>query len=208
MARPVSIKDETIIEAAKQVFLERGIQATTAEVAARAGVSEGSVFKRFRTKLDLFRAAMEDQLALPDWTKQLSSRVGVGEVQDNLFEIGMGIIVFFREMMPLMMMAWSNPGPNGLPGLISGPNPPPVRALKKMTAYFDAEMRAGRLREHDAEIAARSFVGSLQHFVFFEVVHRESGQPPVLPERFVRGLVDLLWAGVSPPGGAAATRSK
>ena len=38
MARPVSIKDETIIAAARQVFLERGIQATTAEVAQRAGV--------------------------------------------------------------------------------------------------------------------------------------------------------------------------
>src|SRR4029079_11007196 len=106
MARPVSIKDETIIEAAKQVFLERGIQATTAEVAERAGVSEGTVFKRFRSKLDLFRAAMEDQLAVPDWTKQLHTRVGKGDPKENLFEMGMRIIAFFRELMPLMMMSW------------------------------------------------------------------------------------------------------
>ena len=63
MARPTSIKDETIVAAAREVFLERGIQATTAEVAERAGVSEGSVFKRFKTKSELFRAAMGDRLS-------------------------------------------------------------------------------------------------------------------------------------------------
>lgn len=198
MARPVSIKDETIIEAAKQVFLERGIQATTAEVAQRAGVSEGSVFKRFRSKLDLFRAAMGDQLVVPEWTKRLASRVGQGDVRENLFEIGMSVIAFFRELMPLMMMSWSNPGPNGLPVLVSGPNPPPVRALKQMTAFFEAEMRAGRIEQHDPEIVARSFVGGLQNFVFFEVVHRASGELPLAPESYVRGLVNLLWVGLGP----------
>src|SRR3954464_9885793 len=98
MARPVIIKDETILFAARQIFLERGIQATTAEVAERAGVSEGSVFKRFKSKLDLFRAAMEDKLAEPDWTRQLSARLGQGDVEENLFDVGMAILAFFREL--------------------------------------------------------------------------------------------------------------
>jgi len=54
MARPTVIRDETIIDAAREVFLERGFGATTAEVAVRAGVSEGSIFKRFNSKVDLF----------------------------------------------------------------------------------------------------------------------------------------------------------
>jgi AcrR family transcriptional regulator len=206
MARPVSIKDETIVEAARQVFLERGIQATTAEVAERAGVSEGSVFKRFRSKLDLFRAAMEDKLAQPDWTKHLAARVGKGPVEQNLFEIGMAVIAFFRELMPLMMMAWSNPSPNGLPCLVSGPNPPPLRALKHMTSYLEAEMSAGRLQRHDPELVARAFIGGLNHFVFFEILHRESGEAPVAAETYVRGLVHLLWSGLSPANGAKRAR--
>ena len=198
MARPVSIKTETIIEAARQVFLERGIQATTAEVAERAGISEGTIFKRYKSKIDLFRAAMGQDLIDPTWTKRLSARVGHGAVDDNLFEIGMGIIAFFRELMPLMMMAWSNPAPNGLPGPLAGPNPPPMRALKLLTGFFEAEMRGGRLRKHDAEIVARTFLGGLNNFVFFEILYRANNELPLAAETYVRGLVQLLWAGIAP----------
>src|SRR3954463_6836410 len=100
MARPVSIKDETIIAAAREVFLERGIQATTAEVAERAGVSEGSVFKRFKSKVDLFRAAMGDQIHDPEWIREIAGRVGKGDVRDHLIAIGTEVIAFFRRLMP------------------------------------------------------------------------------------------------------------
>jgi AcrR family transcriptional regulator len=198
MARPVSIKPETIIDAARQVFLERGIQATTAEVAERAGISEGTIFKRYKSKIDLFRAAMGENLVQPSWSVRLAARVGQGTVEENLFEIGMGVIAFFREMMPLMMMAWSNPSPNGLPGPLAGPNPPPMRALKLLTGFFEAEMRAGRLRKHDAEIVARTFLGGLNNFVFFEVLYKANNELPLAAETYVRGLVQLLWAGIAP----------
>jgi AcrR family transcriptional regulator len=198
MARPVSIKDETILAAAREVFLERGIQATTAEVAARAGVSEGSVFKRFKTKSELFRAAMNDRLAEPSWVNKLAARAGKGEIREQLFEVGMEIVAFFRTLMPVMMMAWSNPAPNGLPSVISGPSPPPIRALRQLTGYFEAEMRAGRVHRQDPEVVARAFVGSLVHFVFFEVLQRAEGDLPLAAETYVRGLVGLLWGGIEP----------
>jgi AcrR family transcriptional regulator len=198
MARPVTIKDETIIAAAREVFLERGIQATTAEVAGRAGVSEGSVFKRFKSKSDLFRAAMGDRLVEPPFLRNLGARVGTGDVRECLFALGMEIIAFFRELIPLMMMAWSNPAPNGLPSLIAGPNPPPVRVVKVLTGYFEAEMRAGRLRRQDPEVVARSFLGSLHHFAFFELLHRADGELPLCDETYVRGLIALLFEGIAP----------
>jgi AcrR family transcriptional regulator len=198
MARPVSIKDETIVEAARQVFLERGIQATTAEVAERAGVSEGSVFKRFKSKEELFRAAMGENLMDPPFARDLGARVGKGEVGEVLFEIGMEIVAFFRRLMPLHMMLWSNPGPNGLPSVLCGPNPPPVRMLKNLTGFFEAEMRSRRLRRHDAEIVARAFLGSINNFVFFEVLYQANGELPLAAETYVRGLVSLLWAGIEP----------
>jgi AcrR family transcriptional regulator len=203
MARPVSIKDETIITAARHVFLERGIQATTAEVAERAGVSEGSVFKRFKSKGELFRAAMGDRLTEPAFLHDLAARVGQGDMRESLFAVGMEIIAFFRELIPLMMMAWSNPGPNGLPSLLSGPNPPPIRTLKLIIGYFEAEMRAGRVRRQDPEVVARAFLGALNNFAFFERLYRESGELPLGDETYVRGLVSLLWGGLDPRASAA-----
>jgi len=207
MARPVSIKDETIVAAARAVFLERGIQATTADVAERAGVSEGSVFKRFKSKSDLFRAAMGDRLVEPAFLKTLGARVGQGEVRDNLFGLGMEIIAFFRELLPLMMMAWSNQAPNGLPSHLTGPNPPPVRALKDISGYFEAEMRAGRLRRQDPEVVGRAYIGSLNSFVFFGLLQSAHGELPVGDETYVRGLVSLLWGGIEPrvPGATPAS---
>jgi len=207
MARPVSIKDETIIAAAREVFLERGIRATTAEVALRAGVSEGSVFKRFKSKVELFRAAMSDRLTEPEWLRELAGKVGQGDVRENLIATGLKIVVFFRELMPLMMMSWSNPGPNGLPDVIGGPNPPPVRALKMVIGYFEAEMRGGRIRVQDPEIVARAFMGSINTFVFFDLLHAVNGELPLAAETFVRGLVSLLWSGIEPGPARAGSRS-
>jgi AcrR family transcriptional regulator len=199
MARPVTIKDETIVAAAREVFLERGIRATTAEVAQRAGVSEGSVFKRFKTKTKLFRVAMGESVVSHPFLDDLPARVGRGDIEESLFELGMEIVGFFRELIPRMMMAWSNPGPNGLPAAISGPNPPPVVAVKQLAGFFEAEMRAGRVRRHDPEMLARTFIGALHHFAFFELLHQTDGELPMPAETYVRGLVSLLVGGMTTP---------
>jgi AcrR family transcriptional regulator len=52
--RPRKIDDATILTAARALFLEKGPGATTKEVAAHAGVSEGLLFQRYKTKADLF----------------------------------------------------------------------------------------------------------------------------------------------------------
>ncbi len=52
--RPRKIDDATILTAARPLFLEKGPGATTKEVAAHAGVSEGLLFQRYKTKADLF----------------------------------------------------------------------------------------------------------------------------------------------------------
>jgi AcrR family transcriptional regulator len=204
MARPVSIRDETIIAAAREVFLERGVRATTAEVAARAGVSEGSIFKRFKTKGELFSAAMGDRLREPPCLVNLVSRVGRATIEESLFDLGMELITFFRELIPLTMMTWSNPG---LPSAISGPNPPPVRGLKQLAGFFEAEMERGRLRRFDAEILARTFLGGMHHFAFFELLHLADGQLPLGAESYVRGLVTLMMQGVAPVTHAASSQT-
>jgi AcrR family transcriptional regulator len=52
-----------ILEAAGAVFAERGTAASTEEVAARAGVAIGTVFRHFPTKQDLLGAILKDLLA-------------------------------------------------------------------------------------------------------------------------------------------------
>src|SRR5262245_768156 len=137
MARPHTIKDEVILQAAQQVFLEKDFRATTAEVARRAKVAEGSLFRRYPTKLALFEAAMKPKLESPPFLMTLVFDIGLADLREQLVEAGMEAIEYFRTMVPLMMMSWSTPSPKtGLPEYLSGRHPPPIRALEFLTAFF------------------------------------------------------------------------
>src|SRR5262245_50500100 len=110
MARPTVIQDDQILRAAQEVFLQKGILATTAEVARRARVAEGSIFKRWPTKEELFRAAMRPELEEPEWLERLTARGDREDPCRTLNAVGLEAIKFFRRLLPLMMMSWSNPG--------------------------------------------------------------------------------------------------
>jgi AcrR family transcriptional regulator len=198
MARPPTIKDDDILRAAREVFLEQGIRATTAQVARRAGIAEGSIFYRFKTKADLFQAAMRPHVEDPPFLAKLPARVGNGDLRESLVETGLEILEFLRGIFPLIMMSWSNPGPSGLPALLDVPNPPPLRVLKRVAGYFEAEMRAGRLARREPEVAARMFLGSLANYVLFEILFRAQEELPLPPGTFVRSLVEILLGGLAP----------
>jgi AcrR family transcriptional regulator len=53
---------ERIIAAAVEVFAEHGLEASTAEIAERAGVGEATLFRRFASKDDLIMAIVEAQM--------------------------------------------------------------------------------------------------------------------------------------------------
>jgi AcrR family transcriptional regulator len=198
MARPTTISDERILDAARAVFLELGIAATTAEVAKRAGVAEGSIFKRFATKADLFKAAMAIDFDDPDFIRTLVAARDEDEPKQTLFQVGLQAVGFFRRMMPLIMMQFGTGKKIGLPEHILAPGSPPLRALKAIATYVERQIRAGRMRRHEPEIVARMLLGSIQSYVFFEILLRAQQKMPLPVEEYLRGLIDVLWSGVEP----------
>jgi len=204
MARPAVIQDSDILEAAREVFLSRGFRATTAEVAARAGVSEGSIFKRFRSKFELFRAAMGSLDATPACVESLAGRVGSGDLRTTLVEVGRELAAHMREVVPLHLLAFSNPGPDGAPPHLSEREPAPIRTLKALTQFFEGEMRTGRLARREPEIVARTFVGSIHNYGVLDLLFQAHEELPMPEERFLHGLVDVLFRGVEPSRHAPA----
>src|SRR5271169_4287958 len=53
---------ERILEAARAVFAEDGLEASVADVAERAGVGTATIFRRFPTKDELVAAILEEEL--------------------------------------------------------------------------------------------------------------------------------------------------
>src|SRR6266542_407512 len=148
--RPPSIPEDDILDAARELFLARGFDATTAEIADRAGISESIIFYRYKTKEALFAAVVERLVVVPPELESLSEKVGKGELSETMFEVGAAMIAAMDQVLPFMMMAWSAPGRLAqFCQRMREPNPAHVRTIKLIAAYFDAEARAGRLRAVD-----------------------------------------------------------
>jgi AcrR family transcriptional regulator len=202
MSRPVTISDELILDAARDVFLEHGIRGTTAEVASRAGVSEGIVFKRFKTKEALFHAAMQGKaIDTVGWVSTLPARVGKGELKDQLYDIGMACAKLFEGIIPLHMHAYANRRPDDRSSPFGDhAEPPPLTARKRLTSYFEAERKLGRLGDVDADVMSRAFLGSIYNFISLELMMAGAEAHPMPKSTFVRGLVDVLLGGAGVHG--------
>lgn len=205
MARPTVIRNEAILEAARQVFLERGILATSAEVAQRAGVSEGSLFKRFKTKADLFRAAMGlDVEDAPAAVVKLTTRVGVGTVEENLVEALLDAIGYVERIFPIAMMAWSNPKVNDCLPFGNDEEPPPLKLQRLLAEYLAAEHAIGRVRRVQPKILSRALMGAVSSYVFTEVIGARRGLETIDRESYVRDYMRTVWMGMAPQEERAA----
>ena len=188
MARPPSISTQQILEAARAEFLARGLaRASTRAIARRAGVSEGSIFNRFPTKSILFQAAMDE--AQPPAFK-LSTFVGQGDVRKNLIRITVESVHFLGQLLPRLMLRWSERTPTGAARMRNRPR----EILRALTQFFAAEKARGRVAG-DPEIAARIFMGSVWNYCFLQTV---TGDRSLSVPAFARRLVAGLWRGIAP----------
>jgi AcrR family transcriptional regulator len=193
--RPPVISTERLLDVARQVFLELGIRATTAEVATRAGIAEGTIFHRFKSKEELFRAAMNfDPDAALALVEGLAGRAGVADLRGTLVEFAQGFIKLGRVAFPVWMMSWSNPESQLCQERTSDRATRYQRVVGALTGFFETEMQAGRLRQADARVMSRMLIGSLHHFCMIEVFM--GGVEQALTDRqFAEKVIDVLLAG-------------
>jgi AcrR family transcriptional regulator len=188
MARTATISDERILSAARKVFLEEGFNAPATEIAKRAGISSGSIFKRFETKEELFFAAMSCE---SQWAGGLSSLVGHGDLKVNLEAIGNAVLSFAREMLPRSMLSWSL---RHCAKQNEEQEPSVARDIRLLSDFLQAERELGRLRPSlNTQVAASTLVGTIMSYVMLEVIsgHQNDGG-----DEFVRIFIDTLWKGL------------
>ena len=206
--RPKVISNDELLQVARGVFLERGIRATTAEVAERAGIAEGTVFMRFKSKDALFRAAMcIDPNKLPPFVEALSGRVGKGDLRRTLVEFATSALEVSRHALPVMLMSWSNPGGEYALEKATERSEGYRRGFSAVRRFFEGEMRAGRLGPCNAELLTRIFMGSLHHYCLSELFLAQEEGKRLSPTAFAEGLVDMLLRATPRPKAVGKTRS-
>lgn len=155
-----SAKRRQILEGARRVFLASGFDgASMGEIAKTAGVSKGTLYVYFESKEALFEAlTLEEKAGLAEALFRLDEadpdvraalrRLGVSFLEamlkpDHISSIRM--VIGATDKFPRFGQAFYEAGPR--------------TGARRLRAYLDGQVAAGRLRIADTEIAAEQFLG-------------------------------------------------
>jgi TetR/AcrR family transcriptional repressor of mexJK operon len=149
---------QRLLEAATQLFMEKGYDATSmGEISARAHASKETFYRHFPTKDELFRAVVIRQAEMI--ARDLGSMLLVHDPPEKA-------LTTFGEFMLTRMMTKDTIAFHRLLGMAKERFPEllqlyrttgPRRVRDAMAKYLADQMAQGKLRKMDPDVAARQF---------------------------------------------------
>jgi AcrR family transcriptional regulator len=187
------IEDDELLAVARDVFVEKGIGASTREIARRAGISETVIYQRHGTKDQLFFAAMVppaldvgDLLAAPG--HDLS-------VLEQLQGIVLGMLEYFREVMPILMLLMTHPEFDLEKFAQGHPDSPFGRIHLGLIGFLESQRERGKIVAGNVGPAALTLIMAVHSLAFLERLGAHGGK---FDEAIVRAMVHSLWTGLAP----------
>lgn len=165
---------ERILSAAIDVMRSKGVAAaTTKTIAAEAGISEALIYRYFKSKLEVLRAAVREEVGstFNELLATLPGHVGDAAPAANLERVVRAALAFYHDLIPLLASLFSDGAliesyRASLRENDSGPH----RAVRLLGDYFAAEQRSGGIApEIDPLAEAQMVLGACFQHVFFSL---------------------------------------
>jgi len=192
---------DQLLEVAARLFAERGFaRTTTREIARAAGVSEGAIYRHFRSKEELLftfvrRAVVSsadsllsglEEASADEWVRAIfHNRFALAERNSPLLKVVIGEAFFNERFAAEYFRTVFEP------------------MVKLLEGQISRRVAAGDFRPVDAALAARSMMGLFFSALFWNALYDPHGERPARPE-IVEGLAGIFLDGVRRRG--AATR--
>jgi AcrR family transcriptional regulator len=177
-----SAKRRQIIEGASAVFRALGYDAASmGEIAKAAGVSKGTLYVYFKDKDELFEAIIAKECVFQA-ERVFDFDVDNPDIAGELTRMGTAFVRLLclpeRQATLRAVIAIADRKPKiGRTFYETGP----ARGIARVRAYFEAQVKAGRLVIEDSEVAAAQFMEAC-HSMILKPVLLNFGPPPS-PER-------------------------
>jgi AcrR family transcriptional regulator len=193
MGRRKVIESETLLKIAREVFLEEGALGSTKDIAARAGISEAALFKRYPTKSALFLAALAPPPADKDYI--LAEVRAAKDARAALHVMARQVLAYYRMALPRMLHLITHPaiGLDSLPQHMNRENG--VVLDGAVAAYLREQHVKGEINAPNARAAAGVLVAMLHSVVLFEIMGVHGGR---VPQSVVDEMIDIVWQGLRP----------
>ena len=150
-------KTEAILDAAADVFADRGLAAPMEAIARRAGVSKQTLYNRYRGKNDLVRALViqkSDQIIGP-----LHARDAAAPPREVLADFARNMLNLANSKSPVFLRTIIQSA-GEMPDLAQEVfEAGPLRSRLELAAYLAEQARLGRLVVAEPEEAAEFFAG-------------------------------------------------
>ena len=122
--------------------------------------------------------------------------VGNGSVVGNVERVGLRLLDYFKEVMPVFIPLVSHPSFD-MTAFLKRHALPAMQVGQRLAEYLSAEARRGRVREGIPHAAATLLISHLHTLALMESV---GGQTPADARQAVKEAVGVLWAGLRPDG--------
>lgn len=159
---PRKQREAQILDAATRIFASKGYRAaTTREIAAEAGVSEGTIYNYFDSKYDLLiamskRLALESLGQLDQLPPQEDVRAYVTALVRDRFALLTKNMDLIRALMPEVLV--DDELRQAYVEQVLSP------ALSYLGAIIENRTKAGVFREVDTQIVGRAMIGAVMSF--------------------------------------------
>ncbi len=161
MSRPITKKDD-LLDAALTLFMKKGIKGTTTrDIALRAGISEGTIYRHFSSKDELARAVFEQSLE-KFWRFLRRELRDTATPEEMLAAFIRGVFTFARRKHRHYSFIFSA-HQTELRRLSRG-KMKPKRMLARILRLGQAQ---GRFREVDTNLAAAMILGMITQTLFY-----------------------------------------
>lgn len=188
MGRRKSISDEDVLLIARRVFIERGVSASTREIAREAGISEAVLYQRFGSKDGLFFACMRPQG--PD----IERLFGPSEPDEDALSFLKSSIVrlgeHFAEHIPRALQVMTHPTFDRASLAQLRPGGPEILHEALAERIRSLEKR-GEIDARDPSLVARTLI-SLAHDWALRRAQSSSAKGP----GELVAMVELVWRGI------------
>jgi AcrR family transcriptional regulator len=156
-------KQEQILRGAAAVFAEDGYEgASMSRIAARAGVSKGTLYNYFDGKAEMFAAWMAQECG-QSLTRMFDPEATEGELAAVLRRIGLQMLSVMISPIGITMHRMAVAESQKFPELARAfYDAGPARATKHMAAWLRSQTEARRLMIDDHEFAAQQFFALCQ----------------------------------------------